>query len=91
MLKIPYGKTVTYKDIADNTANKNRLKKMSSQAVGWAVGWNPIRLIILWHRVVGTNGSLIGYGGGINNKVSLLKLEGNDMNRFIIPTKGTKL
>lgn len=91
MLKIPYGKTVTYKDIADNIANKNRLKKMSSQAVGWAVGWNPIRLIILWHRVVGTNGSLIGYGGGINNKVSLLKLEGNDMNRFIIPTKGTKL
>lgn len=91
MLKIPYGKTVTYKDIADNIANKNRLKKMSSQAVGWAVGWNPICLIILWHRVVGTNGSLIGYGGGINNKVSLLKLEGNDMNRFIIPTKGTKL
>lgn len=90
MLKIPFGTTVTYKDIACNIAKIKGLK-MSSQAVGGAVGWNPICLIIPCHRVVGTNGNLTGYGGGIKNKISLLKLEGNDINEFIIPTKGTKL
>lgn len=64
---------------------------MSSQAVGGTVGWNPIYIIIPCHRVVGTNGSLTGYGGGIQNKVSLLKLEGIDMKEFFVPKKGTAL
>lgn len=64
---------------------------MSSQAVGGAVGWNPICIIIPCHRVVGTNGSLTGYGGGIQNKISLLKLEGIDMKEFFVPKKGTAL
>lgn len=64
---------------------------MSSQAVEGAVGWNPICIIVPCHRVVGSNGSLTGYGGGINNKVQLLINEHNDMNKFYIPTKGTKL
>ncbi len=57
---------------------------MSAQAVGGAVGWNPICLIIPCHRVVGSNGNLTGYGGGIQNKIRLLELEKNDMNKFTI-------
>ena len=64
---------------------------MSAQAVGGAVGWNPICIIIPCHRVIGTNASLTGYGGGIQNKVALLKLEGHDMSKFIIPNKGTAI
>ncbi len=64
---------------------------MSSQAVGGAVGWNPICIIIPCHRVVGTNGSLTGYGSGIQNKISLLKLESIDMKEFFVPKKGTAL
>ena len=86
MNEIPYGEVVTYKDIA-----KKIDKKMSSQAVGGAVGWNPICIIIPCHRVVGTNRSLTGYGGGIKNKINLLKIEKNDMNKFKIPTKGNKI
>ena len=89
MLKIPYGQTVTYNDISKAIAKKKGLKRMSAQAVGGAVGWNPICVIIPCHRVVGTQGSLTGYGGGIKNKVELLKLEGNDMSKFTIPTKKT--
>ena len=91
MLKIPFGQTVTYAKIAKTIAKLKNLDKMSSQAVGGAVGWNPICLIIPCHRVVGSNGSLTGYGGGIKNKLNLLKLEGNDMSKFTVPTKGTKL
>lgn len=57
---------------------------MSSQAVGGAVGWNPICLIIPCHRVIGVNGNLTGYGGGINNKIKLLQLEGHDISRFYV-------
>lgn len=64
---------------------------MSSQAVGNAVGWNPICIIIPCHRVIGTNRNLTGYGGGIKNKIALLKHEKNDMSTFIIPKKGNKL
>ena len=91
MNSIPYGQTVTYNDIARKIAEKKGLKKMSAQAVGGAVGWNPICIIIPCHRVVGSNGSLTGYGGGIQNKVGLLTLEKNDMSRFTVPTKGTAL
>ncbi len=91
MLKIPYGQTVTYNDIAKAIAKKRGLKKMSAQAVGGAVGWNPICIIIPCHRIVGTNGSLTGYGGGIINKLKLLELEGININKYYIPTKGTAL
>ena len=91
MNKIPYGNTITYNDIAKEIAKIRGIEKMSSQAVGGAVGWNPICIIIPCHRVVGSNNSLTGYGGGIKNKVALLTIEGNDMNKFTVPTKGTAL
>ena len=91
MNKIPYGKVITYNDIAKEIAKIKNIKKMSAQAVGNAVGWNPICIIIPCHRVVGSNNNLIGYGGGIKNKIKLLELEKNDMNKFIIPKRGNKL
>lgn len=91
MNNIPYGKIVTYNDISKIIAEKKGIERMSSQAVGGAVGWNPICIIIPCHRVVGSNGSLTGYGGGIRNKVKLLELEGNDMSKFFIPKRGTAL
>lgn len=91
MLKIPYGQTVTYNDISKAIAKKRGLERMSAQAVGGAVGWNPICIIIPCHRVVGTNNSLTGYGGGINNKLKLLELEGVDISKYSVPTKGTAL
>ena len=91
MNSIEYGNVVTYNDISKIIAEKRGLKRMSSQAVGGAVGWNPICIIIPCHRVVGTSGSLTGYGGGINNKIELLKLEGNDMSKYFIPKRGTAL
>ena len=91
MNSIGYGKTLTYSDIAKIIAKKRGLKRMSSQAVGGAVGWNPICIIIPCHRVVGANGSLTGYGGGIKNKVALLTHEKNDMSKYFIPKRGTAL
>lgn len=91
MNKIPYGKTITYNDIAKEIAKNQGIEKMSAQAVGGAVGWNPICIIIPCHRVVGTNGSLTGYGGGIKNKIGLLEIEKVDMSKFSVPTKGTAL
>ena len=88
---IPFGETLTYNDISKIIAKKRGIERMSSQAVGGAVGWNPICIIIPCHRVVGTNGSLTGYGGGIKNKVALLTLEKNDMSKFFIPKRGTAL
>ena len=73
--KIPYGKTITYGDIAKEIAKIKHIDKMSAQAVGGAVGANPICLIVPCHRVVGANNKLVGYGGGIENKIKLLKLE----------------
>ena len=75
MNTIPYGKTLTYGEIAERIAGNRGMKRMSSQAVGQAVGWNPICIIIPCHRVMGANGKLTGYGGGIRNKEALLKLE----------------
>ena len=72
---IPYGKTRTYGDIAQELAQKRGLARMSAQAVGGAVGKNEISIIVPCHRVVGSNGSLTGYAGGIAKKVELLKLE----------------
>ena len=78
MRKIPFGAMVSYGDIAKAVAKKNGGKAVSARAVGGAVGWNPICIIIPCHRVVGSDGSLTGYGGGLGNKVSLLAHEGAD-------------
>ena len=91
LLQIPYGKTMTYGEIARRLAEKQGLSQMSSQAVGGAVGHNEISIIIPCHRVVGTNGSLTGYAGGIGKKVKLLELEHADMAGFFVPKKGTAL
>lgn len=91
MNTIDYGKVITYGDISRIIAKNRNINRMSSQAVGGAVGWNPICIIIPCHRVVGSNGSLTGYGGGINNKIELLKLEGIDMSSYFIPKHGTAL
>ena len=91
LLTIPYGQTMTYGEIADRLAREKGIAKMSAQAVGGAVGHNAISLIIPCHRVVGTNGSLTGYAGGIDRKRKLLELEGTDMTRLFVPKKGTAL
>lgn len=88
---IPYGKTVTYGNIAKQIAIKMGKKSMSAQAIGNTVGHNPISIIIPCHRVVGANGSLTGYGGGMKNKLKLLELENVDMSSLYIPTKGNAL
>ena len=85
MNKIHYGETVSYNDIAKQIAKTRGIQKMSAQAVGGAVGWNPICIIIPCHRVVGSDGSLTGYGGGIQNKIGLLKCEHVDMSKFFLP------
>ena len=76
LLQIPYGHTMTYGEISDKIAKEKGIKKMSAQAVGGAVGHNSISLIIPCHRVVGANGNLTGYAGGLDKKIYLLKLEG---------------
>ena len=81
MLAIPFGETATYGDIAHALAKKHGIAKMSAQAVGGAVGWNPICIIVPCHRVVGAGQSLVGYGGGIRNKAGLLSLEGRSSSR----------
>ena len=91
LLQIPYGETMTYGEIARRLAEKQGLSQMSAQAVGGAVGHNEISIIIPCHRVVGTNGSLTGYAGGIDKKVKLLELEHADMAGFFVPKKGTAL
>mgnify|MGYP004470513623 CR=1 FL=1 len=88
MDKIPYGQVITYQTIAKEIAKIQGIPKMSCQAVGNAVGWNPVCIIIPCHRVVGSNGSLTGYGGGIQNKLKLLELEKVDVNQFSIPKSG---
>lgn len=78
LLTIPYGSVVTYKEIAkraENLANENKTSKVSAQAVGGAVARNPISIIIPCHRVIGSNGSLTGYAGGLEKKAYLLEHE----------------
>ena len=91
LLNIPYGKTTTYGEIARQLALKQGRPQISAQAVGGAVGHNEISIIIPCHRVVGANGSLTGYAGGIDKKVKLLELEHTDMSRFFVPKEGTAL
>ena len=91
LCEIPYGQCTTYGAIGKEIAIRMNKKSMSGQAVGGAVGHNPISIIIPCHRVVGSNGSLTGYAGGISKKITLLELEGVDMSNFFIPSKGTAL
>lgn len=91
LCEIPYGEVFTYGGIAKRIAQKTGKKAMSAQAVGGAVGHNPISIIIPCHRVVGTNGSLTGYTGGLDIKIKLLELEKVDMSRLFRPKKGTAL
>ena len=91
LLSIPYGKTMTYGEISQKIAKQYGLSRMSAQAVGGAVGHNPVSIIVPCHRVIGTNGSLTGYAGGIKKKIGLLTLERVDMTTFFIPKKGTAL
>ncbi len=91
LLTIPYGHTMTYGEIAGIMARKKGISRMSAQAVGGAVGHNPISIIIPCHRVMGLGGNLTGYGGGIQRKVKLLELENVDTSAFFIPKKGTAL
>ena len=85
LCEIPYGKVITYGEIARRVARETNKKSMSAQAIGGAVGHNPISIIIPCHRVVGSNGNLTGYAGGIDKKIKLLELEGVNINNFHLP------
>ncbi|WP_330568320.1 MGMT family protein [Clostridioides difficile] len=89
--QIPYGKTITYGEIAYKVAQQKGISKMSAQAIGGAVGHNGISIIVPCHRVVGTNGSLTGYAGGIDRKIKLLSLEKVSVQHYFIPKKGSAL
>ncbi len=91
LLTIPYGQIMTYGEIATLIAKQQGRPSMSAQAVGGAVGHNPISLIVPCHRVIGANGSLTGYAGGIDKKISLLHLEGIETSNLFVPTKSTAL
>jgi len=75
LLEIPYGKTTTYGELAKRLARTRNVATISAQAVGGAVGHNPVSLIVPCHRVIGTDGSLVGYAGGLDRKQWLLQLE----------------
>lgn len=87
LLEIPYGQTTTYGALAKRLGGVH----MSAQAVGGAVGHNPISIIVPCHRVVGANGSLTGYAGGLERKVRLLEIEKTDMTGLFRPKKGTAI
>ena len=85
LLTVPYGRTVTYGEIAARAAERLGRPRMSAQAAGGAVGHNPISLIIPCHRVVGADGNLTGYAGGMDRKLRLLRLEGAELTRMYDP------
>ncbi len=82
---IPYGETTTYGALARKLARARRLPRLSAQAVGGAVGRNPISILVPCHRVVGAGGSLTGYAGGMDRKAALLKLEGGLLEGLFVP------
>ncbi|WP_415933657.1 methylated-DNA--[protein]-cysteine S-methyltransferase [Varibaculum cambriense] len=85
MLTIPFGETITYGEIAAQIARERGIPRMSAQAVGGAVGANPILLIVPCHRVIGAGGNLTGYGAGMERKIQLLTLEKVDMENLFVP------
>lgn len=88
LLTIPFGETVTYHALAQAIAAQRGVERMSPQAVGGAVGWNPICILIPCHRVVGAHGDLTGYRGGMENKIALLSHENHDMRSYFAPKRG---
>ncbi|MDR0380898.1 MAG: methylated-DNA--[protein]-cysteine S-methyltransferase [Oscillospiraceae bacterium] len=88
LCKIPYGEVTTYGEIANRVAAAMNKESMSSRAVGGAVGHNPVSIIIPCHRVVGANGSLTGYAGGLAVKTKLLALEGAPLSGLFAPRHG---
>ena len=82
LLEIPYGECATYKEVAKQMASKDNRLNLPVRAVGGAIGHNPISIIIPCHRVIGTDGSITGYAGGIEKKLHLLAHEGIDISRF---------
>ena len=91
LLTIPYGQVTTYGEIAKFLSAKSGRAGMSAQAVGGAVGHNPVSILVPCHRVVGADGSLTGYAGGVEKKLWLLKLEGADVSKLFLPNRGTAL
>lgn len=85
LCEIPYGEVMTYSRLSQKIAAGRGLAHMSAQAVGGAVGHNPISIIIPCHRVVGTNGSLTGYAGGLDRKIRLLQMEGVNTEHMFVP------
>ena len=85
LCRIPYGETTTYGTLAREAAKQLNRSTMSAQAVGGAVAHNPISIIIPCHRVIGADGSLTGYAGGIDLKIRLLELEGVDLSGLYVP------
>lgn len=86
LLQIPYGRTAAYKDIAGQIAKQRGIQRMSPQAVGQAAGHNMISIIVPCHRLVGSDGSLTGYAGGMDIKHKLLMLEKADMEKIYFPS-----
>lgn len=82
LLQVPYGQLSTYGALAKQIAQKHNIAKMSAQAIGKAVGSNPIAIIIPCHRVIGANKNLVGYAGGLEKKITLLQIEGIDTTKF---------
>ena len=78
--EIPYGETMTYGEIAQRIAKEKGVETFSAQAVGQAVGKNPISILIPCHRVLGKNGAFTGYAGGVHRKEQLLQLERGKIN-----------
>lgn len=91
LCEIPYGEVTTYGDIAKRLIKDTGKTSISAQAVGNAVGHNPISIIIPCHRVIGANGNLTGYAGGLDKKIQLLKIEKINVDKFFKPKKGTAL
>ena len=86
---IPWGTTTTYGAIASRLAQERGIRRMSAQAVGNAVGWNPVCIMIPCHRVIGADGSMTGYGGGLENKKQLLRHEQKGLLSGTVPTGET--
>lgn len=82
--EIPYGRTTTYGKLAARLAERRGIAHMSAQAVGGAVGHNPVSILVPCHRVIGSNGSLTGYAGGMERKRWLLEREGVDTSVFFM-------
>lgn len=91
LMRIPFGEVLTYGELARKIAESRGQIVLSAQAVGHAVGANPISVFIPCHRVIGTNGQLTGYAGGLERKISLLELEGNTVTKNIKDLRHSKL